>query len=196
MLHTLISLSDFKAILGIDDRDDALSRYCLVTATYSIEQYCRRRLFRNKRVEIHEYSGDFIPLKEYPVRKILELEKYHPWKNLGIVDSELFHCIPQCGTFEDIPFCLELRADTGLSRQPFSVRVRYLAGYKTGEVPADLASACLEMAVWNMARYRGRRIGVIGGSVTVGQKMNGDQLEAKMPERVKELLEPYQRKLI
>jgi hypothetical protein len=27
--HTLISLEDFKAILGLDDREDTLVRYCL-----------------------------------------------------------------------------------------------------------------------------------------------------------------------
>ncbi|MCL2411634.1 MAG: hypothetical protein FWC97_08330, partial [Treponema sp.] len=36
------------------------------------------------------------------------------------------------------------------------------SGYKAGDVPADLASACLELAAWNMNRYRGRRIGVTG----------------------------------
>jgi hypothetical protein len=43
-LHSLIPLADFKAVLGIDDREDAMSRYCLITATYTIEQYCLRRL--------------------------------------------------------------------------------------------------------------------------------------------------------
>ncbi|MDR2786319.1 MAG: hypothetical protein LBB83_10445, partial [Treponema sp.] len=50
-LHTLIPLADFKAILGIDDREDALSRYCLTTATFTIEQYCLRRLFLKKHFE-------------------------------------------------------------------------------------------------------------------------------------------------
>jgi hypothetical protein len=49
-LHTLIPLADFSnfqfvAVLGIDDREDALSRYCLIAATYTIEQYCKRWLF-------------------------------------------------------------------------------------------------------------------------------------------------------
>jgi hypothetical protein len=48
VLHSLIPLADFKAILGLDDREDALSRYCLITATYSIEQYCKRCFFRKK----------------------------------------------------------------------------------------------------------------------------------------------------
>jgi hypothetical protein len=45
-LHTLIPLADFKAVLGFDDRDDALSRYCPVTAAYTIGQYCKRRLVK------------------------------------------------------------------------------------------------------------------------------------------------------
>jgi hypothetical protein len=91
--HSLISLEDFKEILGIDDRDDAcypagsLSRYCLVTATYSMEQYCRRRLLISKQTEIHEYSDDpFVPLNQYPVRKILIVQKYKSWKPAEDID--------------------------------------------------------------------------------------------------------------
>ncbi|MCL2410643.1 MAG: hypothetical protein FWC97_03270, partial [Treponema sp.] len=62
------------------------------------------------------------------------------------------------------------------------------SGYKAGDVPADLASACLELAAWNMNRYRGRRIGVTG---------NKDEgFELVMPENVRALLEPYKRKTI
>jgi hypothetical protein len=71
-LHTLIALADFKAILGIDDREDTLSRYCLVTATFTIEQYCKRRLFLKKHFEQIEPNGDLLlPLGEYPVREVL-----------------------------------------------------------------------------------------------------------------------------
>jgi hypothetical protein len=66
-LHSLISLEDFKAILGFDDREDVLSRYCLITATYTIEQYCKRRLLRKKRFEFFPFYGDYLfPLREYP----------------------------------------------------------------------------------------------------------------------------------
>ncbi|MDR2792630.1 MAG: hypothetical protein LBB61_03050 [Treponema sp.] len=50
-IHTLIPLAGFKAILGIDDQEDALSRYCLITATYTIEQYCCRKLFEHRHFE-------------------------------------------------------------------------------------------------------------------------------------------------
>jgi hypothetical protein len=61
LLHTLIPLADFKAILRIDDREDALSRYCLLTATHTIEQYGKRRLLRQKRFE-------FLPIYTTPCR--------------------------------------------------------------------------------------------------------------------------------
>jgi hypothetical protein len=51
---------DFKALLGLDDREDALSRYCLITATYSIEQYCKRRLIRKKHTDYLTFTGEYI----------------------------------------------------------------------------------------------------------------------------------------
>ena len=63
-----------------------------------------------------------------------------------------------------------------------------------GCVPADLASACLELASWNMNRYRGRRIGMTGNVRGTGKE--GEHFEMSMPENVKDLLEPYRRKTI
>jgi hypothetical protein len=69
-LHARIPLADFKAILGIDDREDALARYCLTTATYTIEQHCKRRLVCGKRFEFFPFYGDYLfPLRDYPVLK-------------------------------------------------------------------------------------------------------------------------------
>jgi hypothetical protein len=59
-LHSLIPLADFKAVLGIDDREDVLGRYCLITATYTIEQYCKRRLLRKKGFEFLPFYRDYI----------------------------------------------------------------------------------------------------------------------------------------
>ncbi|MDR2177568.1 MAG: hypothetical protein LBP20_05940 [Treponema sp.] len=73
-VHSLIPLADFKAILGLDDRDTVLGRFCLATATYAIEQYCRRRLYLKRYHERIEFHGDSImPLLEYPVRELLAL---------------------------------------------------------------------------------------------------------------------------
>jgi hypothetical protein len=194
-LHSLILLANFKAILGFDDREDALSRYCLITATYTIEQYCKRRLLRKKRFEFLPFYGDYtFPLRDYPVREVFAIYQTHALKEAIIVEPDLYHTIPNCGELENIPFCLSVSPAMRLVRDLSGLKVHYRTGYVPGKVPADLASACLELAAWNMARYRGRRIGMTGN--IRGSGKNGEHLEASMPENVRGLLEPYKRKVI
>jgi hypothetical protein len=209
-LHTLIPLEDFKAILGIDDRDNAFARYCLITASYTIEQYCKRRFYRKKHTDYLTFTGEHIfSLREYPVGKVLSVhaatagsvqrgEALSSPENL--VDPKHYYCLPDEGLMEDIPFSLVLRPPFRLIREEMGIRVRYLAGYRPGKAPPDLASACLELAAWNRSRYRGRRIGMTGnvrgrGFATRGGA-DGEHLELSMPENVRLLLEPYRRKTI
>jgi hypothetical protein len=203
-LHTLIPLADFKAILGIDDREDALSRYCLITATFTIEQYCKRRLLRRKNTDCLTFTGEYIfSLREYPVRKVLAVHATRagtlqrgepPFCPENLVDPKHYYCLPDEGIREDIPFSLVLRPPLRLSREEMGIQVRYLAGYSMGKAPPDLASACLELAAWNMSRYRGRRIGITGN--IRGSGKDGEHLETSMPENVRLLLEPYRRRVI
>jgi len=191
-LHSLISLEDFKAILGIDDREDKLSRSCLKTATKTIEQYCKRHLLRKKHFEWNEYNGDLlVPLREYPVRRVLAV---YLIGNGELLEPDFYSVIPDCGTDYDLPFSLSLsraiQRQSGIS----SIKAVYWAGYSNGLVPADLSAACLELASWNINRYKGRRIGMTG-NVRGGGK-DGEHFELSMPENVKQLLEPYRRKTI
>jgi hypothetical protein len=203
-LHTLIPLADFKAILGLDDREDNLSRYCLITAAYTIEQYCKRRLLRRKNTDYLTFTGEYIfSLREYPVCKVLTLhaaiagsvQQGEPLFGPGnLVESKHYYCLPDEGIRVDIPFSLVLRPPYRLAREEMGIKVWYVAGYSPGKAPADLASACLELAAWNMARYRGRRIGMTGN--VRGSGKDGEHLEASMPENVRQLLEPYRRRTI
>ena len=229
--YSLIPLEEFKAILGIDDREDNLSRYCLTTATYSIEQYCMRRLLRKRHFERIEFSGELIlPLNEYPVSNVLAVylntrekveirNEKRGISNEEILEPEFYEVVPQCGSSEDWPYSLVL--SPALQRFPelAAVKVIYIAGYVTNphpcgfvtrsfcdaktpakamktaaslpRVPADLASACLELAAWNMNRYKGRRIGMTGNV-----RKGGESFELSMPVQVRQLLEPYRRKVI
>jgi hypothetical protein len=203
-LHTLIPLDEFKAVLGIDDREGVLSRYCLVTATYTIEQYCKRRLVRRRSTDCLTFTGEYVfTLREYPVRKILTVHAATAGAALrgkalfgpeNLMESKYYYCLPDEGINEDIPFSLVLRPTLRLAREGMGVKAVYLAGYSIGKVPADLAAACLELAAWNMARYRGRRIGMAGN--VRGSGRDGEHLEMSIPENVRCLLEPYRRRTI
>jgi hypothetical protein len=231
LLYSLIPLDDFKAVLGIDDREDcldfasvrnqgyefsqsensthlfqppSLAAFCLITATYTIEQYCKRRLLRKKQTDYLTFTGEYVfSLREYPVRRILSVHaatagSVQRGKALScpenLVDPKHYYCLPDEGIHEDIPFSLVLRPPFRLVREEMGIRVRYLAGYATSKAPPDLASACLELAAWNMSRYKGRRIGLTGN--VRGNGKDGEHLEASMPENVRGLLEPYKRRVI
>jgi hypothetical protein len=199
--HTLIPLGDFKALLGIDDREDALSRYCLITATCTIEQYCMRRLVLKRQFERIAYNGDpLLPLREYPVREVLAVYSLSGIAASGeLVEPELYEVVPDLEAEtgeepEDTVYSLSLSPALFRGRGLAAVKAVYRAGYGCGEAPPDLASACLELAAWNMARYRGRRIGMTGA--VRGSGKDGDHLEISMPEQVRDLLEPYKRRII
>ncbi|GHV03998.1 hypothetical protein FACS189485_08450 [Spirochaetia bacterium] len=200
VLHSLIPLTEFKAILGIDDREDPLSCFVLTASTYTIEEYCKRRLLKKKCLEYLGFFGDYIiPLREYPVRKILTLYSIHPLNKPNFVIPKSYHTIPDCGNDGDpdlwsAPFCLSVSPRLKIERGLSALKIKYWAGYECGEVPPDLASACMELAAWNMSRYRGRRIGLSGA--VRGKATDGEHLESSMPENVRLLLEPYRRKTI
>jgi hypothetical protein len=187
-LHSLISLADFKSLLGVDDREDALCRFALVASTYSIEQYCKRRLLRNKRLEFFTFYGDYIfPLREYPVREIVSVRQTRALKEAIIIEPGLYHTAPECGEPGDAPFSLRVSPALRLVRGLSGLQALYRAGYVPGQVPGDLAAACFELAAWNMSRFRGKRLGMTG---------KGEELETSMPENVRGLLEPYKRRMI
>ena len=202
-LYTLIPLENFKSVLGVDDRDDKLGRFCLTTAAYTIEQYCHRRLLVKGHFEdLAFWEERTIPLSHYPVIKVLAVYTKNREQVTGNREQrgagnwELaepdFYCVePEAGEGFDIPASLVLYPGLHVLRGERSIRVVYKSGYSVDKVPPDLASACMELAMWNMNRYKGRRIGMTGNV-----RGGGERLELSMPENVRSLLEPYRRKLI
>ena len=74
-LHSLITLEEFKAIMGIDAREDKTARFCVLTATLTIEQYCQRQLLRKKYFETIPFGNSLVvPFREYPVVEIIQVK--------------------------------------------------------------------------------------------------------------------------
>jgi hypothetical protein len=153
------------------------------------------------------YNGDpLLPLREYPVREVLALYAHCHGVEPELVEPEFYAILPEpepegedwAGL--DIPHTLRLSPVLGRLPGLMAFKVIYWAGYACGgvgepyAVPADLASACLELAAWNMSRYRGRRSGITGN--VRGSGKDGEHLEPAMPENVRLLLEPYHRRTI
>ncbi len=195
-LDTLIRLEEFKEILGIDDRDDKLSRFCLVTATHTIEQYCKRRL-RMKIIHqsFKEWFNLTLYLNEYPVGEVLQLSYEKREVKHEIVEPDFYSVIPDCGTDVDMPF--EIHLSPAIEKLYCDyLRVIYKAGYSHSDIPSDLKAACLELAAWNMNRYKSKQIGFKQMSNEKLARSNGSGFEMSMPENVKSLLEPHKRKTL
>jgi hypothetical protein len=191
-IYSLIPIEDFKALMGIDDREYKLAKFCLVTATMTIEQYCKRRLLRKKYFEQIEYIGDLlIPLTEYPINRVIAVFLYG---NGEILEPDFYNVFPDSGTDFNFPYSLYLSRAIQRYSGISSIKAVYYAGYSNGSVPADLASACMELTIWNLNRYRGKRVGITGNIRGSGRE--GEHFEMSMPENVKTLLEPYRRKTI
>jgi len=199
-LYTLIPLDEFKALIGVDDREDRLCRFCLVTASLSIEEYCKRKFLRKNYFEVFRWTGHLLLiLKEYPVNEIVQVRsEYEPSvrlevRNDTLIDPIYYRAYPGCAYGEELPF--ELLLSASLKPYNFSaIKVSYVAGYNPCDVPSDLSAACLELASWNMNRYRGRRVGMSGNIRGAG--VQGEHFEMSMPENVRCLIEPYKRKTI
>ena len=182
--------------MGIDDRDDKTARFCLVTATLTIEEYCKRKFLRKQYFETIPIINDYfvLPLREYPVREILLVcNENFGMKNEGIIEPEFYR--PMIGNGYNEEIILELLLSPSLKPyQLKAIKVNYLAGYSLGEIPANLSAACLELASWNFNRYKGKRIGMSGNIRGAG--VQGEHFEMSIPENVKALIEPYRRKTI
>jgi len=197
-LYSLIPLDDFKALMGIDDREDRLCRFCLVTASLSIEEYCKRKFLKKNYFEVFKWSGHLLfILKEYPVNEILSIYTYNEkqyFENCGmILEPEFYRPMVANDYNEEIPFEILLSP----SLKPYQlklIKVVYSAGYSFSEIPTNLSAACLELAAWNMNRYRGRRIGMSGNIRGAG--IHGEHFELSIPENVRQLIEPYKRRVI
>jgi len=134
-------------------------------------------------------------LGEYPVHKVLVVFALTARGGDGeIIEPDLYSIIPECGMDTDLQFSILLSRAMQRYQGLSAIKVMYWAGYSNGLIPPDLSAACLELASWNMNRYKGRRIGMTGN--VRGGGRDGEHFELSMPENVKQLLEPYKRKLI
>ena len=193
-LYSLIPLEEYKVLQGIDDRDDKIARFCLETSTTSIEHYCKRIFLHKKYFETVEFYGDkTIPLREYPVSKVLATFAINDINIAGEIIEPGYYCLfPNEGIVLDIPYCLSLSLALQHYRGLKAIKAVYWAGYKN--IPQDLNAACMELASWNLRRYKGRCVGLTAN--TRGNGRDAEHFELSMPSQVKQLLEPYRRKVI
>jgi hypothetical protein len=196
-VHSLVSLSECKSALNLDDRDDNFSIFLSIAATYSAENHCLRYLLRKRHTEYFDSLGDdAFFLRESPVREIVSVheDRSHRFPESCRIDPEHYYCTPDLVDAEDFITTLTLTPPYAIPRGRKSIKVVYTAGYSVEEVPPDIKQAVIEIVAWNQTRYRSRRIGATGTIRGSGREAEG--LELTIPENALLLLEPYRRRII
>lgn len=196
-LRILVPLSECKTILGLDDRDDSFTRFLLITASVTVENYLSRRLLHRAHTHYTDYLGQTtIPLKEYPVQRIdaVYADRTRQFTEATRLQPEHYYLTPDPSTFEDLPANLCIPIPNQLPRAPQSLKILYTAGYLLTEIPPDLQQAIIELVAWNFTRYQSHRIGVTGALRGTGKVT--ESLERTIPEHIRIVLEPYRRRTI
>jgi uncharacterized phiE125 gp8 family phage protein len=186
LVHSLVSLGEAKSLLGLDDREDSLVGFLLVSSTYAIEEYCMRRLLRKRIKErFVDTAEPVFPLREYPVAEVSAVEGVNAY---GASTPFFYDLAPEAGSLSNIPHTLRIFPARGGCALK-TVNVKYIAGWRVSDIPPDLKEACLELTAWKYARHNNRF------TYTANNKKEAN-FENKTPERVKELLEPYKRRVL
>ena len=164
----------------------------IFSASAEIETYTGRKLKQRQIRELNDgCSQSEIILKQYPVKEVtsLKVDNERNYQEETIVSNEYYSCfIPNQ---DDLEYQSEIILAQGYSfpNGRNNIEVIYTAGYLDEEVPEDLKTAVTELVEWSFKRLNNRQIGEI--NLKYGQKT---QLATRIPEHVRDLIEPYKRK--
>jgi len=70
-VHTLASLGECRRQLVLDERDDSLTLFLLIAATYTVENHCRRCLLRKIIREYFDSTGDNLTEVPMDLKQVL-----------------------------------------------------------------------------------------------------------------------------
>ena len=115
-LYTLIPLEEFMALMSVDDRDDKTARFCLVTATLTIEEYCKRKFLQKQYFETFSLKEKLLViLKEYPVSEIVAVYQID---NNSLIEPQFYRPMIGNDYNEEMPFELLLSSSLKPHRFP------------------------------------------------------------------------------
>lgn len=171
----LVTLAEVKETLESPPEDDALLANLIERASRAVERYTGRVFLHTSLTEWHDGGSATLYLHRRPVVQVV-----------SVTDTEHGVAVPEEQYVIDPGAGMLIRRlgkwETGVRRW----EVSYVAGYgvTTAEVPGDVKQAVIQLVT---AWYNRRDPGVTAERI-------GDysrDVEAGLPQQVRELLEPY-----
>ena len=186
-IYDLTTVAAVKVLTGAATADDAITQQHITDASFFANSYTGRILAQQTFTEYYDGDGsDILFLDNYPIASITTV---HQDSNRvfgldTLVDSGDYF------TYSDNR---KLVGDGAIwERDRQTIKVVYVAGYAIGSIPEDLVNAVTMLVDFWYKEYDAHRFGV----TSTGTDTNRITYEKNIPKEIKEMLNPYVKKVI
>ncbi len=183
----LTTIAAVKILTGVTAADDVITQQHITDASFFANSYTGRILASQTFTEYYDGDGtNLLFLKNYPISSITTIHQ----DSDRAFGSDTLVASTDYFTYADNR---KLIGD-GVTwlRGIQTIKVVYLAGYVIGSIPEDLVNAVTMLVDFWGKEYDAHRFGV----TSTGTETNRITYEKNIPAEIKEMLNPYKKKVI
>jgi len=186
-IYDLTTIAAVKDITGAAAADDAITQTLITAASYWANKYTSRILAQQTFTEY--YDGDdsnILFLKNYPIDSVTTV---HQDSDRAFAASSLIAATDYF-TYADNRNLISdgVSWEKGIQ----TIKVVYVAGYAIGSIPEDIVNAVTMLVDLWTKEYKAHRFGV----TSTGTETNRITYEKNVPAEIKEMLNPYKKRVI
>jgi hypothetical protein len=183
----LTTVAAVKLLTGAASADDTNTQTLITKASVWANNHTSRILAQQTFTEIYDGDGSVtLFLKNYPISSITTIHQ----------DSTRVFGVDTLVASTDYFTYAENRKLIGdgvvWERGRQTIKVVYIAGYAIGSIPEDLVNAVTMLVDFWGKEYSAHRFGV----TSTGSETNRITYEKNIPVEIKEMLNPYKKKVI
>jgi len=186
-IYDLTTIAEVKVLTGVASADDAITQKLITMASVWANNFTSRILAKQTFTEFYDGDGTAILfLKNYPISSITTVhqDSDRTFATASLVASTDYF------TYADNRKLIGDGVSWERGRQ--TIKVIYIAGYTIGSIPDDLVNAITMLVDFWGKEYDAHRFGV----TSTGSETNRITYEKNIPKEIKDMLNPYRKKVI
>ena len=186
-IYDLTTIAEVKVLTGVATADDAITQELITKASVFANNYTGRILAQQTFTETYDGDGsDILFLNNYPITSVTTVHQ----------DSDRAFGVDTLVDSDDYLTYADNRKLVGIGTRWFkdiqTIKVVYVAGFVIGSIPDDLVNAVTMLVDFWGKEYDAHRFGV----TSTGTDTNRITYEKNIPVEIKEMLNPYVKKVI
>ena len=186
-IYDLTTIADVKVLTGVATADDAVTQTLITKASVFANNYTGRILAQQTFTEIYDGDGsDILFLDNYPIASVTTVHQ----DSDRAFGSDTLVAATDYLTYADNRKLVSI--GTTWFKDVQTIKVVYVAGYAIGSIPEDLVNAVTMLVDFWGKEYDKHRFGVS----STGTDTNRITYEKNIPGEIKEMLNPYKKKVI